>query len=217
MVNKNRLLAAFFARPQLIVWAAVGLVLVMAGVTAVGLYQMRADALARARDAAENVSLILERDIERNIELYELSMQSVVKGVGEPEVMSLPPQIRQRMLFDNALRAQDLGSILAVNANGDVFLDSVVYPPRTVNLADRDYFQAQKAAKDDQLFISKPFTPKVTSKEVSMAVSQRLTTPDGRFAGVVAGTLRLNYFRRLFDGVSVGEHGSIAHSIDGGQ
>jgi len=208
-VNFKRLLAAFFARPQLIVWAAACLVLVMTGVTAVGLYQMRKDALARAVDAAENLALILERDIERNIELYELSMQSVVKGIGEPEVMALPTQIRQRMLFDNSLRAQDLGSILAMDANGDVFLDSAAFPPRTVNLVDRDYFQAQKDGKDDRLFISKPFVPRVTSKDVSIAVSRRLSSKDGQFAGIVAGTLRLNYFHRLFDGVSVGEHGSI--------
>ena len=39
----------------------------------------------------------------------------------------------------------------------------------------------------------------------SLAVSRRLSNPDGSFAGVVVGTLRLAYFRDRFAGLSIGE------------
>ena len=39
----------------------------------------------------------------------------------------------------------------------------------------------------------------------SLAVSRRLANPDGSFAGVVVGTLRLAYFRDRFAGLSIGE------------
>ena len=42
------------------------------------LYQGRLDAMERARETSRNLALIAERDIERNLELYALSLQAVV-------------------------------------------------------------------------------------------------------------------------------------------
>ena len=42
-------------------------------------------------------------------------------------------------------------------------------------------------------------------RDESLAVSRRLSNPDGSFAGVVVGTLRLAYFRDRFAGLSIGE------------
>ena len=42
------------------------------------LAQMREDALRRAQDSAENVSLLVERDVARNLELYDLSLLAVI-------------------------------------------------------------------------------------------------------------------------------------------
>ncbi|MBW7002749.1 diguanylate cyclase, partial [Salmonella enterica subsp. enterica serovar Weltevreden] len=42
-----------------------------------------------------------------------------------------------------------------------------------------------------------------------LALSRRLVSPDGSFAGVVSGSLRLSYFRKLFNGVSLGGGGTI--------
>lgn len=45
----------------------------------------------------------------------------------------------------------------------------------------------------------------------SIALSRRLSNPDGSFAGVVVGTMRrLNYFRNLFAGMNLGASGSMA-------
>ncbi|WP_441635330.1 hypothetical protein [Cupriavidus sp. 2MCAB6] len=55
-----------------------------AAVGAGALHEMRQDAYARAQEGAANLSLILERDIARNLEIYELSMHSVIDGVKDP-------------------------------------------------------------------------------------------------------------------------------------
>ncbi|WP_328516683.1 sensor domain-containing diguanylate cyclase [Ralstonia pseudosolanacearum] len=205
----SRLAGAILRRPPLMIVGALALSAAVATLTVLSLYEMRMDALARARDSADNVSLILQRDIARNLEVYELSMQAVIDGVRDPAILALPPTIRQLVLFDRSTNAQDLGSLLVTNAAGDVIIDSRSVPPRRIHLGDRDYFKIHQQSADVGLYLSKPFMPRINGVETSIGISQRLNGPDGAFNGVVVGTLRLNYFRRLFDGVSLGEHAAI--------
>ncbi|MCO5399338.1 sensor domain-containing diguanylate cyclase [Ralstonia soli] len=205
----QRAASAFLRRPSLLIVGASALSLLLAALTALSLWEMRTDALARARDSADNLSLILQRDIARNIEVYDLSLQAVIDGMQEPEVVALPPAIRQLVLFDRSTNAQDLGTLLVTNKTGDVVIDSRSVPPRHIHLGDRDYFQVHRGSPDVGLYISEPFTPRVTGLDTSLGLSRRLNGPHGEFNGVVVGTLRLNYFRRLFDGINLGPHASV--------
>ena len=205
----QRATGAFLRRPSLLIVGASVLSLVLAALTALSLWEMRVDALARARDSADNLSLILQRDIARNIEVYDLSLQAVIEGVREPDIMALPPTVRQLVLFDRSTNAQDLGSLLVTNKAGDVVIDSRSVPPRRIHLGDRDYFQVHQGAPDVGLYISEPFKPRVNGLDTSIGLSRRLTGPHGEFNGVVVGTLRLNYFRRLFEGINLGPHAAV--------
>lgn len=89
---------------------------------------MRKDAYERAKEAAANLALILERDIARNLEIYELSMHAVIDGVKDPEKLRLPPAIRQLVLFDRSTNATDMGSLVVTDERGNLVLDSLSTP-----------------------------------------------------------------------------------------
>jgi len=205
----QRATGALLRRPSLLIIGASALSLVLAALTALSLWEMRSDALARARDAADNLALILQRDIARNIEVYDLSLQAANDGVRDPAMLALPPAVRQLVLFDRSTNAQDLGSLLVTDKAGDVVIDSHSVPPRHIYLGDRDYFQVHQASDDVGLYISEPFMPRATGLERSLGLSRRLNGPHGEFNGIVVGTLRLNYFRRLFDGINLGPHATV--------
>jgi len=207
---------AFLKRPFMLIVGAAVLSLAVAALTVLSLYEMRLDAMARARDSADNVSLILQRDIARNLEVYDLSMQAVIDGMQDPTILALPPHIRQLVLFDRSTNAQDLGSLLVSDAAGDVIIDSRSVPPRRVHVADRDYFKVHKDTPDVGLYLSMPFRPRINGIETSIGLSRRLNSPNGEFRGIVVGTLRLNYFKRLFDGMNLGEHAAITLIRDDG-
>lgn len=212
----RRIAIALASRPSLFIAGTASLAGVISILTAALLYEMRSDAMLRAQEFSENITLILERDIARNIETYDLSLQAVVDAVHNPHVMGLPPEIRQLVLFDRSSAARDLGSLLVANAQGSVFADSRAVPPRSVFVGDRDYFAAQKTAKDVGLFISKPFLPRVGGEGLTVGLSRRLNDVDGKFSGIVVGTLRVSYYTHLFEGVNVGAAGTIALSgLDG--
>ncbi|WER49415.1 sensor domain-containing diguanylate cyclase [Cupriavidus sp. WKF15] len=173
------------------------------------LVQMRSDALTRAGEAASNIALTLERNISRNLRIYELALGGMSDAMHDPEVMAMPRQLRQRLIFDRSMNAEDMGSLLATDAQGNLVLDSAAWPPRPNNVSDRDYFQAHAKSATQSIFLSKPFQPRVTTGTASIALSRRLSGSDGSFHGIAVGTLRLDYFRKLFEGVNLGAGGSI--------
>jgi signal transduction histidine kinase/DNA-binding NarL/FixJ family response regulator len=173
------------------------------------LFEARHDAVAAADRDADNIAALAAQDIARNIELYDLSLQGVAQALQLPGLDGYPPAVRQMLLFDHAANARYLGFINVLNEAGDVVADSHAVPPRSGNFAGRDYFQVQKHDPQDSLFIGRPFLTG-PDQPATVPLSRRLTHPDGSFAGVVVGSLRLAYVRALFSQLALGPADSIA-------
>ena len=191
---------------------AAGIVLLMFswGLSASLLIEARRDAYDHAVENARNLMLLIERDISRNIELYDLSLQNVVDGLADPELMTLPPRQRHRLLFDRAATGAYLGAIFVMDPHGNIVIDSAASPPRQGNFADRDYFTVHRNRLAPGLYISRPYAARLRGGALTIALSRRITLADGRFGGIVVGTLGIDYFRALLDGLAVGAHGSAA-------
>ncbi|SAL77223.1 diguanylate cyclase [Caballeronia terrestris] len=190
-----------------IVYGAALISLVMVGLCALVLYQSRQDAFERTRETSRNVALIAERDIVRNFELYDLSLQAVIEGLAQPEVMALPDHLRRDVLFDRAATAKYLEALLVLDEAGDIVVDSVSETPRKANFADSAFFKAQRAG-DAGLYISDPLRFTLEHDMQSIVLSRRITRADGSFGGVAMIAISLDYFRNLFAGLSLGERGS---------
>jgi diguanylate cyclase (GGDEF)-like protein len=160
------------------------------------LFEMRRDDLEQARLAATNVVTTVSSEIAKNIDLYDLSLHAVIDGLKHPEIDHVSKEIRQLILFDRATNADHLGSTRVVDETGRLILDSRTTDFPDVDLSDRDYFRVHKQNPYMGLYISRPFV-NVRGVHV-IGISRRLEHPDGSFAGVVAGTLRLSYFHDLF-------------------
>ncbi|MEX3934467.1 diguanylate cyclase [Paraburkholderia phymatum] len=207
---KARLRRVEFATPYSIVCGGLLVACVMVGLCAMVLYQSRQDALERASGTSRNVALIAERDIERNFELYALSLQAVVDGLNQADVMALPPHLRHQVLFDRAATAKDLGSILVLDASGNIVIDSGSDIPRKGNFSDRKYFTIQRDNPNVGLYVSDPYQSRLRNSSPSIALSRRLSHPDGSFAGIVLLSVNLEYFRLLLAGLSLGPHGAVS-------
>ena len=173
------------------------------------LWDARRAAWEHAAQANANLAATIEHDITRTIELYELSLQAVVDGVRLPGIGALDPAMRNEVLFDRAATARFLGPIRVLDRTGQVTIDSRQTSPPDENFADRQFFRAQRDQPHLGLYIGVPFKAKATGTW-SVAISRRLEDPDGRFAGVVFGTLRLDFFGQLFSLIDPGRGGSVA-------
>ena len=194
--------------------------LVMLGTLVVGaamLLDSRRDAWQQAEQASSNLVLALERDIARTIAAYDLSLQGAADALRQPGIGEVSPELRHAALFDRAASADYLGSLLILDAAGDIVADSTAPVPHQVNLGDRDYFTIQRDRTDAGLYVSQPFRSRLRGGDASIAISRRLSGRDGAFAGVVVGTLRLAYFDALFARLDVGASGSITFLNAGGR
>jgi PAS domain S-box-containing protein len=203
------------ARTRLLVIGAFLLFAGMAGLAAYMSWDARRVALTHALQSSENLLAAFEADIERNITTYDLSLQNVVDVLKDPDIRTLSDHNRRLVLFDRAATARYLGAILIVDAQGRVTLDSLREVPSQQNVAQREYFQAHRDRRDLGLFISHPFLSNISGKW-EIGLSRRLENPDGSFAGVVVGTMQLDFFRQLFERVDTGQGGSITFFTEDG-
>ncbi|WP_409362709.1 diguanylate cyclase [Burkholderia sp. Bp8986] len=202
--------------PRGVLVAGVVLLLFSWGLSTSLLIEARHDAYDHAVENARNLMLLIERDISRNIELYDLSLQNVVDGLADPELTALPPRQRHRLLFDRAATGAYLGAIFVMDPHGNIVIDSAASPPRQGNFADREYFTVHRDRLVQGLYISRPYASRLRGGALTIALSRRITLADGRFGGIVVGTLNIGYFRALLDGLAVGQHGSAAIVEDNG-
>lgn len=194
----------------------IGVALGMVAVGALLLFDSRQDTWAQAERSSINLVQTLERDISRNIAVYDLSLIGAIDALEQPGIRDLPPGLRQAAIFDRAASAEYLGSLLVLDRAGNIVYDSTSIVPHTLNVSDRDYFQVHRDNPDRGLFVSEPFRSRLRNNDSSIAISRRLSGPDGEFEGVVVGTLRLAYFSDMFRSLNLGQEGAVLLLRDDG-
>ena len=191
-------------------FVAGAIALSMAAICAAALYQSRLDTMKHAVETSRNVALLAENDVVRNLELYALSLQAVIDGLNDPEVMAASPHLREVALFDKAATASYLGSILVLDTEGNIAIDARKVNPGNVNFSGHDFFTVHRENSGKGLFVGDPYASPLHGGALSIPLSRRLSHADGSFAGVVLIDVQLEYFRKLFSGLSLGENGSLA-------
>lgn len=167
------------------------------------------DAYCRAVQDGRNLTLVLERDILRSVELYDLSLRAVAEGAANPRVMSLPKDLRNQILFDRAATAKYLGPISVYAPDGAMQVCSVETPIRRTRRPGVQWFLTHDGKTDAGLYISTPYVSTIAGRKMVVALSRPISRSDGAFGGVVVGRLSVDYFHELLDGLSVGSGGGV--------
>ena len=154
-----------------------------------------------ARQTLENLASGINADINRNIELYDLSLRAVASGMVLPEIHDVSKSIRQLILFDHAATADHFGAIQVFDAEGRLTVDSATPDPAPQNRADEEFFAIHRERPDAGLFISRPM---LHQGAYAIVLSRRITGAGGGFLGVVAGSIRFSYFHELFGRLQLG-------------
>jgi diguanylate cyclase (GGDEF)-like protein len=179
-------------------------------IVAVLLIREHANTLEAAQRTASNITQLIDTDVARNVELYDMALKGLIAATGRTDLQGISADIRHLVLFDRSAAAPFKGDILLLDARGEVMADSSLITPKTGNFADRDYFQAHRDNPEIGLYISRPFIARcVCDDQWRIAFSRRISGPDGRFQGVAVASMRLSYFRQLFSGLNIGNNSTI--------
>ena len=84
------------------------------------LIEARRAAWDRAGDTAASMVVAIESDVIRNVEALNLSLQGVINNLAHPEIGSISPELRQRVLFDHSTTSRQFGAILVIDETGQL-------------------------------------------------------------------------------------------------
>src|ERR1700722_12414936 len=186
---------------KLLIVSSVVTVIGFSGICASVILDMRRGEEALARQTLENLASGIDADLSRNVELFDLSLRAVASDMLMPEINQISKPIRQLILFDRAATARDFGAIQVFDAEGRLTIDASTLDPAPENRSDEDYFKVHRDQPDTGLYISRPM---LHHGAYAVVLSRRITGADGRFLGVVAGSIRFSYFHDLFGRLSLG-------------
>ena len=147
---------------RLLVLGSLLLVIAILSIVAFLLIRERANAEQSATRAATNIVQLIDADVLRNVELYDLSLLGLIAASQREDLKNVSPTIRHLALFDRATAAPYKGDILLLDNKGDVIADSASVEPRKGNFADREYFQSHVNNRDPGMLISRPFRSRQT-------------------------------------------------------
>ncbi|MCA1326110.1 diguanylate cyclase [Herbaspirillum sp. alder98] len=170
-----------------------------------------------ATENAQNVTVIAQRAISRNLEILSLSLDTLAYRYREPLNHRLSEDQRRVFLFESAPSVSHIVVMAVLGADGKPRASSLTRSNQfTRTYADRPYFTAHRDSPDLGLFISQPIRASLGNELPIIVLSKRLQKADGSFDGVVLMALDLAYFRDLFANLALGPEGVMSLYSDQG-
>ncbi|MGY2185065.1 diguanylate cyclase [Pseudomonas sp. SDO5591_S426] len=207
-------------RPEILVILGSSLtVIAILSIVAFLLIREHANAQQAATRSATTVAQLIDADVLRTVELYDLTLQGLIAAAQRDDLKQVSAQVRHLVLFDRSTTARYKGDILLLDKHGEVLADSSLIEPKPGNFADRDYFLTHAFNRDSGMFISRPFKPRCDcaySDEWQISFSRRISSPTGEFLGVAVASMRLAYFDQLFNSLDIGTGSTLAIINDDG-
>ncbi|MYN11198.1 hybrid sensor histidine kinase/response regulator [Pseudoduganella aquatica] len=179
------------------------------------IWMARQQAIDEWRQHLSNLSLVLAEQTSQEVTAAYLILESIAETVQAAEAGSAA-ELRERMgtaavyasMRDKkrAVPQVDVATIIA--ANGDVINFTRSHPAPPINLADRDYFQAQRSSNQAGVFISAPVRNKGNGAW-TFYLSKRLNGRHGEFIGVALVGFSSAFISDFYRKISLGKDASI--------
>ncbi|MDO9713563.1 bifunctional diguanylate cyclase/phosphodiesterase [Paracraurococcus lichenis] len=209
----------FASRFHASVWRGVfGVALGLALAVSAGAYllQQREAALRDAEREVRNLSLTLANWVEdgfRSVEQLEIGVLDWIRAEGIDTPEAFAKRMASRETHDT-LRARiaslpRVRRLLITNATGRTAATSLRWPAPDLNSSGRDFFDALRDAPRRESMLSVPWRAQVDG-QWNIYLSRRINAPDGRFLGVVAAAIDLDYFERIFANLALGPDSSVS-------
>jgi diguanylate cyclase len=168
-----------------------------------------------ARDSVTNLARATAQHAEdaiRQVDILTYTLGERVEGDGLATINV--PRIHAMMVQQSRIMPQ-LHGLFIYGADGRWIVTDKDVTPDTANNADRDYFNYHRTHTDHRVRISNVVKSRSTG-ELIIPVSRRLNNPDGSFAGVVLGTIKLSYFMDYYGDFKIDDRGALVLAMRNG-
>lgn len=182
----------------------------IAAATALALWELRAQALARAERELVNLAQLLTEQTTRAVQAMDSTLRGTAERLRADRDSGYLMASRD---IHTLLRARIDGmpqvrSLSVIGSDGRLLRTSFAYPTPGISAADRVYFTIHRDETEHGLFIDRPVRSRMDGKWIVLA-SRRLDGLGSGFDGVIAAALDPAYFEELYRSIQLGDGGAI--------
>jgi PAS domain S-box-containing protein len=191
----------------------IGTLFIVLGVLIVAiltLWNQRNETLARTATTTQNLAKSVERTVEGAIDDIDHALQVSADEINHQIAGGRPdPAAINRFLERQQARFEHLDLLRATNAAGEAIYGKGVDPAQRASLAQRDYYQRLRDDPNLGLVISEPIIGKISQRWIWL-MARRLEQADGRFAGLVYGSIFIDDLVAMFRQVKLAPGSAIS-------
>ena len=185
------------------------LVLVVISGTTAALWLYRSAALASGEWHLRNIAVTLAEQNRQGLMALDGALRGTVQDYGgQLAAGALSEQGLHARMQERAAQLPQLHSLLVIGADGKRVADSEAFPAPQTDYGDRDYFAAQRDARESLPFFGAPVKERV-DQAWTYPVSRRISGAQGEFLGVAAATISVPYFHDAYRSLELGPMGHV--------
>ncbi len=206
-------------RERHVIWAVAGILIAVIIATSIAsAVFLREREIETWRRQLSVLSLVLSEQTYQTMSSSQLALDSLAERIQALGIESdaelrakVGTEAMRRVLSDKVSVLPQLDVATIVDASGEIINFSRSFPAPAINVAERDFFQAQRDDSDIGLFVGLSVKSKVNGQWVFF-LSRRLNDSRGRFMGLVLVGISvekfMNFYARL--GADLGEGAAIS-------
>jgi len=183
------------------------LILMVLAATVLALWEGRRSAVRAYEDREVRLGIVLAEQAQRSLQAADLMVAATVDQI-QASGIETDDDLRREMMGEDVhteLRQKlrnlpQLEALTIQDANGQAVNTSRFWPSAGRDLSPGDVFRHFQGQSDNGPYLSNPERGRL-SGDWTFFLARRIVGRDGRFIGIVAGTISLKYFSELFDTV----------------
>lgn len=165
-------------------------------------------AYATAQDTVTNLARATAQHAEDAIRQVDAITAALAERIEGDGIAKLNRPRLHALLAQQAAIMPQLHGLFVFGADGRWLVTDDSATPPNVNNADRSYFIYHQRHTDRQVHIGSVVKSR-TSSELVIPISRRLEYPDGSFAGVLLGTINVDWFVRFYGAFKIDQRGAL--------
>ncbi|MET3717799.1 sensor domain-containing diguanylate cyclase [Pseudomonas sp. PvP001] len=173
-------------------------------------------AFATARDSVTNLARATAQHAEDAIRQVDVLTDALAERVQGDGLQNMDVPRIHALMQQQARIMPQLHGLFIYDASGQWVVTDKTGTPEAANNADRDYFNYHRTHTDPNVRISDVVRSRSTDEYI-LPISRRLNNPDGSFAGVLLGTIRVSYFVDYYGDFKIDDRGALVLALRNGR
>jgi methyl-accepting chemotaxis protein len=211
-----------FGTRRRVIWCGVGFGLLVTAITMWLSYDLRQRTIQTRQEELLRFRTLLGEVAARSLQAVDIAARDLIedihqKGIADPGALDVyaAPEAMHEELARRIADVPHTDALIIVGAEGQLLNYSRGWPIPQAFVADRAYFARAKADPAQDGFLTM-VTATRTEGKPRLYLVRRVTGPDGRFLGLVLGSIRISYFEALFKSILGQAKDSIAMALSDG-